>query len=85
MHSNRLKDDWTSPAFRANVSGMIDPKTLDDLAGRLANSLPASLQLLQDDLKKNLRANLALGIRQLASFLNKLAHSASPLVLRYSS
>jgi BMFP domain-containing protein YqiC len=44
---------------------MIDPKTLDDLAGRLANSLPSGLQLLQDDLKKNLRANLEAGLAKL--------------------
>jgi BMFP domain-containing protein YqiC len=44
---------------------MIDSKTFDDLAGRLANSLPASLQLLQDDLKKNLRANLEAGLAKL--------------------
>ncbi|MGD8587873.1 MAG: accessory factor UbiK family protein [Chromatiales bacterium] len=44
---------------------MIDPKTFDDLAGRLASSLPASLQLLQDDLKKNLRANLEAGLAKL--------------------
>ena len=44
---------------------MIDPKTLDDLAGRLAGSLPGGLQLLQDDLKKNLRANLEAGLAKL--------------------
>ena len=44
---------------------MIDPKTLDELAGRLANSLPTGLQLLQDDLKKNLRANLEAGLARL--------------------
>ncbi|MGD8932677.1 MAG: accessory factor UbiK family protein [Chromatiales bacterium] len=44
---------------------MIDPKTFDDLAGRLASSLPASFQLLQDDLKKNLRANLEAGLAKL--------------------
>jgi BMFP domain-containing protein YqiC len=44
---------------------MIDPKTLDDLAGRLASSLPTGLQLLQDDLKKNLRANLEAGLAKL--------------------
>jgi BMFP domain-containing protein YqiC len=44
---------------------MIDTKTLDDLAGRLANSLPTGLQILQDDLKKNLRANLEAGLAKL--------------------
>ena len=60
-----VRHDWTSVPIGANVSGMIDTKTLDDLAGRLAGSLPASLQLLQDDLKKNLRANLEAGLAKL--------------------
>jgi BMFP domain-containing protein YqiC len=44
---------------------MIDPKTLDDLAGRLAGNLPGGLQILQDDLKKNLRAGLEAGLARL--------------------
>jgi BMFP domain-containing protein YqiC len=44
---------------------MIDPKTLDDLAGRLAGSLPGGLQILQDDLKKNLRVNLEAALAKL--------------------
>jgi hypothetical protein len=56
---------WTSLGFGTNVCGMIDTKTLDDLAGRLANSLPTGLQILQDDLKKNLRANLEAGLAKL--------------------
>lgn len=49
----------------ANVSSMIDPKTLDDLASRLAGSLPGGMQILQDDLKKNLRVNLEAGLAKL--------------------
>lgn len=37
---------------------MIDAKTLDDMASRLAGSLPGGIQILQEDLKKNLRASL---------------------------
>ena len=44
---------------------MIDPKTLDDLASRLAGSLPGGMQILHDDLKKNLRANLEAGLARL--------------------
>ena len=44
---------------------MIDPKTLDELASRLAGSLPGGMQLLHDDLKRNLRANLEAGLAKL--------------------
>ena len=37
---------------------MIDPKNLDDLAQRLAGSLPSGLQMLRQDLERNLRASL---------------------------
>ena len=60
-----FKHGWTTPAIRANVIDMIDPKTLDDLAGRLAGNLPAGLQILQDDLKKNLRAGLEAALARL--------------------
>jgi BMFP domain-containing protein YqiC len=44
---------------------MIDSKLIDDLAQRLANSLPAGLQTLQGDVMKNLRANLESGLAKL--------------------
>jgi BMFP domain-containing protein YqiC len=37
---------------------MLDPKHLDDLAKRLAGSLPKGLLLLQEDINRNLRASL---------------------------
>jgi len=37
---------------------MIDPMMLDDLARRLASGVPSGLGLLQDDLRRNLRASL---------------------------
>ena len=44
---------------------MIDPKLLDDLAAKLAGSVPSGIQLLQDDLKRNLRATLEAGLSHL--------------------
>jgi BMFP domain-containing protein YqiC len=44
---------------------MIDSKLIDDLAQRLANSLPAGLQTLQGDVMKNLRASLESGLAKL--------------------
>lgn len=44
---------------------MIDPKTLDDLAQRLAGSVPAGVRELQQDLEKNLRATLQSGLARL--------------------
>ncbi|MBT8136979.1 MAG: accessory factor UbiK family protein [Gammaproteobacteria bacterium] len=34
---------------------MVDPKLIDDLARRLAGSLPAGLRTLQDELEQNFR------------------------------
>ncbi len=44
---------------------MLDPKLIDDLADRLAGSVPGGIQILQDDLKKNLRATLEAGLAKL--------------------
>ena len=44
---------------------MLDPKHLDDLAQRLAGSLPKGLQVLQEDIKRNLRATLEAGLAKL--------------------
>lgn len=35
---------------------MIDAKIFDDISQRIAGQMPSGLQLLQDDLKKNVRA-----------------------------
>jgi len=35
---------------------MIDAKIFDDISKRVASNLPAGLQFLQDDLKKNIRS-----------------------------
>ena len=37
---------------------MIDPKHLDDLAQKVAGSLPSGLQILKEDMERNLRAVL---------------------------
>ena len=44
---------------------MIDSKLLDDLAQRLAKTVPTGIQVLQDDLKHNLRAGLEAGLSHL--------------------
>lgn len=44
---------------------MLDPKQLDDLAQRLAGSLPKALVALQEDLGRNLRAVLEAGLARL--------------------
>jgi ubiquinone biosynthesis accessory factor UbiK len=44
---------------------MLDPKQLDDLAQRLARAIPKSIQALQDDLGRNLRASVEAGITKL--------------------
>ncbi|VAX07702.1 hypothetical protein MNBD_GAMMA26-816 [hydrothermal vent metagenome] len=44
---------------------MIDSKLLDDLAQRLVKTVPAGIQVLQDDLKHNLRAGLEAGLSHL--------------------
>lgn len=37
---------------------MLDPKLFDDLSKRLADGMPKGLQVLQEDLQRNLRAGL---------------------------
>ncbi|HKJ08984.1 MAG TPA: accessory factor UbiK family protein [Gammaproteobacteria bacterium] len=44
---------------------MLDPKTLDDLAQRLAGSVPSGVRELQQDLEKNLRATLQASLARL--------------------
>jgi ubiquinone biosynthesis accessory factor UbiK len=44
---------------------MLDPKQLDDLAQRLAVSLPKGVQTLRDDLARSLRASLEAGLTRL--------------------
>ena len=42
-----------------------DPKTLDDLARRLAESVPPGLASVRDDLERNFRAVLQSGLTRL--------------------
>ena len=44
---------------------MLEPKHLDDLAQRLAGSLPKGLQALQADIGRNLRSTLEAGLAKL--------------------
>lgn len=41
---------------------MVDPKIIDDLARRLAESMPDSLRALQQDVDQNFRAILQAGL-----------------------
>ena len=44
---------------------MVDPKLIDDLARRVASSMPASLRALQGDLEQNFKAALQAGLGRL--------------------
>lgn len=44
---------------------MLNPKTLDDLARRLAEAMPGGVKTLQSDVEKNLRAQLQAGLARL--------------------
>ncbi|KRT53945.1 accessory factor UbiK family protein [endosymbiont of Ridgeia piscesae] len=44
---------------------MFDPKLIDELAERLAGSVPGGIQLLQADPQKNLRATLEAGLTRM--------------------
>ncbi len=44
---------------------MVDPKIIDDLARRVAGSMPAGLKALQSDLEQNFRAALQAGLGRL--------------------
>jgi BMFP domain-containing protein YqiC len=44
---------------------MFDPKQLDDLTQRLASAMPKGLQMLQEDINRNLRATLESGLARL--------------------
>lgn len=47
------------------MRAMIDPKQLDDLAKKVAASLPVGLLTMQEEMQKNFRAALAAGIARL--------------------
>lgn len=44
---------------------MLNPKTLDDLARRLADAMPGGVKNLQSDVEKNLRAHLQAALARL--------------------
>lgn len=44
---------------------MLDPKHFDDLFQRLSTAMPKGLQVLQDDVNRNLRASLEAGLARL--------------------
>ena len=44
---------------------MLNPKTLDELARRLADAMPSGVKELQADVEKNMRAQLQSGLSRL--------------------
>lgn len=52
-----------SPTRRQSLA--FDPKSLDELARRLAESVPPGLAALKDDLEKNFKAVLQAGLAKL--------------------
>jgi BMFP domain-containing protein YqiC len=47
------------------LDAMIDAKLFDDISQRIAGNLPAGLQLMQDDLKKNIRSAIEASLSHL--------------------
>ncbi|GAB0147983.1 accessory factor UbiK family protein [Marichromatium gracile] len=44
---------------------MLDPKQLDDLVQRFAANMPKGLQVLQEDINRNVKASLESGLSRL--------------------
>lgn len=44
---------------------MLDPKHFDDLVQRLSSAMPKGLQVLQEDINRNVRASLEAGLARL--------------------
>ncbi|NEV62700.1 ubiquinone biosynthesis accessory factor UbiK [Thiorhodococcus minor] len=44
---------------------MLDPKHFDDLVQRLSSAMPKGIQVLQEDINKNVRASLEAGLSRL--------------------
>lgn len=44
---------------------MLDPNRFDDLVQRLSSAMPKGLQVLQDDINRNVRASLESGLAKL--------------------
>jgi len=60
-----IRPPLDNPGRRRYGVFMIDPKLLDDLAKRVAGSVPTGLQSLQEDLRKNLRSALESSLSRL--------------------
>ena len=44
---------------------MIDSKVFDDISKRIADNIPTGIQMLQDDLKQNVRSAVEAGLSHL--------------------
>ncbi len=62
---------------------MIDPKTLDELAGRLSKLMPESLSRFQGDIEKNLKAGLQ-GVFQKMDLVTREEYEVQTLLLQRS-
>lgn len=62
---------------------MIDPKTLDELAGRLSQLMPESLTRFQGDVEKNLKAGLQ-GVFQKMDLVTREEYEVQTLLLQRS-
>ena len=56
---------WTLIGFTAIFCFMIDTKILDEISNRLAGSMPAGLQAMQDDFRKNVRSAVEASLKHL--------------------
>jgi BMFP domain-containing protein YqiC len=59
---NRTKNGASRARLLAGEYVVVDPKIIDDLARRLAESMPDSLRALQKDVDQNFRAILQAGL-----------------------
>ena len=62
---------------------MIDPKTLDDLARRLSQLMPESLNQFQGDIEKNLKAGLQ-GVLQKMDLVTREEYEVQTALLERS-
>jgi len=67
----------------AHNAHMIDPKTLDDLARRLAKLMPESLNQFQGDIEKNLKSGLQ-GVLQKMDLVTREEYEVQTALLQRS-
>lgn len=63
--SSNLIHSARAGGFAPKESIMLDPKQLDDLVQRFAANMPKGLQVLQEDINRNVKASLESGLSRL--------------------